>query len=83
MKALVRKIDRSLEPRNQVEKRIGNLTDGARQDALKLIECDSGLKRRDCINQVGDGLRPQVSSMRPFRNARNVNSPARPGALRQ
>ena len=54
--ALVRKIQRRLEPRHHVEERALDGADGHRERAFELIEGRARLERRDGIDQIGDGL---------------------------
>ena len=74
--ALVRKIERRLEPRDQIEELRVDLRDAACQRAFELIEGDARLQRRRRRNQIGHGLGLNRSRL-PLRNARSVNSPGR------
>src|SRR6266853_845484 len=56
MIALVRKIDRRFKSSDQIEERVRDLRDDAGKRPVKLIERDSRLKRRHCIDQVSDSL---------------------------
>ena len=53
---LVRKIDRRLEARDEIEQRRIDPGDRLRQRPLQLIERRAGLKRRDGVDQIGDRL---------------------------
>ena len=55
--ALIRKIDRGLQPRDQIEECGIDLADRLRERALKLIERRARLQRRNGINQIADGFR--------------------------
>ena len=57
MVTLVREIERRLEPRDQIEELRIDLCDAACQRAFELIECDTSLKRRRRLDQIGDRLR--------------------------
>ena len=56
VEAFVRKIQRRLQPRSQVEQPRVDAGDGSRQRALELVHCRARLQRRDGIDQIGDGL---------------------------
>ena len=50
--ALVGKIDRRLEPRDQVEQQRIDFADGSSQRAFQLVEGSTRLQRRDGVNQI-------------------------------
>ena len=54
--ALVREVERRLEPRDQVEQRRVDRRDAPRQRAVELIERHARLERRRGVDQVGDRL---------------------------
>ena len=56
MITLVRKIDRRLEARDQVEQCRIDLADRLRQRPLKLVERRACLQRCDGVDQIGDRL---------------------------
>ena len=55
--SLVRKIQRRLEARHEIEQACVERLDARGQCAFELIERDARLKRRHGIDQIGDGLR--------------------------
>ena len=52
MVALVGKIDRRLESRDQIEQQRIDFADGASQRAFQLVEGSTRLQRRDGVNQI-------------------------------
>ena len=57
MVALVRKIERRLEPHAHVEQRLADRRQRVAQRAIELIERESRLRRCHRVDQIGDGFR--------------------------
>ena len=74
MIALVGKIERRFEPRDQIEQRRVDLASRA-STSFELIERRARLQRRHRVDQIRDRFGLHEIDRVPFRYARSVNSP--------
>ena len=56
MVALIRKVERRFEPRDQIEQFCVDLRNAFRQRAFELVECRTSLQRGDGIDEIGHGF---------------------------